>query len=95
MSLVGSNFTGEIMPEVVRPLAVIVRVLGGLWEFERELADLLSQDDVTAVADAMEPGSAPACWCAKAPGGAVPSAVRESGANSSRTGASRSKRLPR
>ncbi len=32
-------------------------VLGELREVERELADLLSEDDVAAVADALEPGS--------------------------------------
>ena len=32
-------------------------VLGELRELERELADLLSEDDIAAVADALEPGS--------------------------------------
>ena len=32
-------------------------VLGELRELERELADLLSEDDVAAVADELEPGS--------------------------------------
>ena len=80
----GSNFNGEIMPElvdlvqrgVVRVLDLVVikkdedgsfeafefadiedGVLGELRELERELADLLSEDDVSAVVDAMEPGS--------------------------------------
>jgi hypothetical protein len=34
--------------------------LGEVRELERELADLLSEDDVTAVAEALEPGSAAA-----------------------------------
>jgi hypothetical protein len=80
----GSNFTGEIMPEmvdlvqrgVVRVLELVVikkaedgtfealefddvsdGVLGELREAERTLANLLSEDDVAAVADALEPGS--------------------------------------
>jgi hypothetical protein len=80
----GSNFNGEIMPELVDLVSRgLVRVLdlvlikkeedgsfeafefadieegllGGLREMERELADLLSEDDVAAVADALEPGS--------------------------------------
>lgn len=80
----GSNFTGEIMPEmvdlvqrgVVRVLELVVikkdedgsfealefdglsdGVLGELREAERNLANLLSEDDLTAVADALEPGS--------------------------------------
>jgi hypothetical protein len=80
----GSNFNGEIMPElidlvnrgVVRVLDLVLikkqedgsyeafefadieeGVLGELRELERELADLLSEDDVAAVADALEPGS--------------------------------------
>jgi hypothetical protein len=32
--------------------------LGEIRELEAELADLLSEDDVTAVAEALEPGSA-------------------------------------
>ena len=32
-------------------------LLGGLREIEREMADLLTEDDVAAVADALEPGS--------------------------------------
>jgi hypothetical protein len=32
-------------------------VLGELRELEREFADLLSEDDIAAVVDAMEPGS--------------------------------------
>ena len=80
----GSNFTGEILPEladlaqrgIVRVLdLVIIRKgedgefeafevgdtdagpLGEIRELERELADLLSADDVAAVAEALEPGS--------------------------------------
>jgi Family of unknown function (DUF6325) len=80
----GSNFTGEIMPElvdlvqrgIVRVLDLVLikkaddgsyegfefadiddGALGGLRQFERELADLLSEDDVAAVADQLEPGS--------------------------------------
>jgi hypothetical protein len=80
----GSNFTGEIMPElnelvdrgIVRVLDLVMikkdddgsfeafevadiepGLLGGIRELERELADLLSEDDVASVADALEPGS--------------------------------------
>lgn len=80
----GSNFTGEIMPElsdlvergIVRVLDLVLikkdddgsveafevadidpGILGGIRELERELADLLSEDDVASVAQAMEPGS--------------------------------------
>ena len=80
----GSNFTGEIMPEmvdlvqrgVVRVLELVVikkdedgsfealefddisgGVLGELRAMERDLANLLSEDDVAAVAEALEPGS--------------------------------------
>lgn len=80
----GSNFTGEIMPELVTLVERgIVRVLdlvlikkdsdgsyeafefadiedgalGELRELERELANLLSEDDVAAVAQELEPGS--------------------------------------
>lgn len=80
----GSQFTGEIMPEltdlvergIVRVLDLILirkddegsyeafevadvdpGLLGGLQDLERELASLLSEDDVVAVAEAMEPGS--------------------------------------
>ena len=80
----GSNFTGEIMPEmvdlvqrgVVRVLELVVikkaedgsfealefddlsdDVFGELREAERNLANLLSEDDVAAVVDALEPGS--------------------------------------
>ena len=80
----GSNFNGEIMPElvdlvqrgVVRVLDLVVikkdedssfeafefadiedGVLGELRELEREFADLLSEDDISSVVDAMEPGS--------------------------------------
>ncbi len=80
----GSNFTGEIMPEmidlvqrgVVRVLELVVikkdedgsyealefddfsdGALGELREAERNLANLLSEDDVAAVVDALEPGS--------------------------------------
>jgi hypothetical protein len=80
----GSNFTGEIMPElvdlvqrgIVRVLDLVLikkdddgsyeafefadiedGTLGELRELERELADLLSEDDVTAVAETLEAGS--------------------------------------
>lgn len=80
----GSNFTGEILPEladlidrgIVRVLDLVLikkqedgsfeafefddiesGLLGGLRELERELADLLSEEDVSAVAEALEPGS--------------------------------------
>ena len=80
----GSNFTGEILPElndlvdrgIVRVLDLVLikkdddgsfeafeiadiepGLLGGIRELERELADLLSEDDVASVADALEPGS--------------------------------------
>lgn len=80
----GSNFNGEILPEladlaqrgIVRVLdLVIIRKgddgefeafeagdadagpLGEIRELERELADLISVDDVAAVAEAMEVGS--------------------------------------
>ena len=80
----GSNFTGEIMPEmvdlvqrgVVRVLELVVikkaddgsfealefddltdDVFGELREAERKLANLLSEDDVAAVVEALEPGS--------------------------------------
>ena len=80
----GSNFTGEILPElndlvdrgIVRVLDLVLikkdddssyeafevadidpGILGGIRELERELADLLSEDDVASVADALEPGS--------------------------------------
>ncbi len=80
----GSNFNGEILPEVinlvqrgiVRVLDLVVikkeldgsfeafefedvddGVLGELRELEREFADLLSEDDVAAVVEALEPGS--------------------------------------
>ena len=80
----GSNFTGEILPElvdlvqrgIVRVLDLVVikkdadgsydavefddvedGMLGELRELERELAELLSADDVAAVAQALEPGS--------------------------------------
>jgi len=80
----GSNFNGEIMPELVDLVSRgLVRVLdlvlikkeedgsfdafefadiedgllGELRGLERELADLLSEDDVAAVAEALEPGS--------------------------------------
>jgi len=80
----GSNFNGEIMPElvdlvergIVRVLDLVLikkdddgsfeafefadiesGALGELRELERELADLLSEDDVAAVAEALEPGS--------------------------------------
>jgi hypothetical protein len=80
----GSNFTGEIMPEladlvergIVRVLDLVLikknddgsyeafevadidpGTLGGIRELESELADLLSEDDVASVAQAMEPGS--------------------------------------
>jgi len=80
----GSNFTGEIMPElvdlvqrgIVRVLDLVLitkeedgsyeafefddiedGVLGELRELERELADVLSAEDVASVAEALEPGS--------------------------------------
>lgn len=80
----GSNFNGEIVPELVDlvergivrilDLVLIIKdeagefqaiefadieegLLGGLREIEREMADLLSVDDVAAVAAALEPGS--------------------------------------
>ncbi len=80
----GSNFNGEILPElvdlaqrgIVRVLDLVVirkeqdgsftafefddvqqGLLGELRELERELADLLSEDDIAAAAEAMEPGS--------------------------------------
>jgi Family of unknown function (DUF6325) len=80
----GSNFTGEILPELanlvergtVRVLDLVLikkeedgsfeafefadiesGVLGELRELERELADLLGEEDVAAVAEALEPGS--------------------------------------
>ena len=80
----GSNFTGEILPELaalvengtVRVLDLVLitkdadgsyeafemtdvdpSLLGELRDLERELADLLSEDDVVAVSQAMEPGS--------------------------------------
>ena len=80
----GSNFNGEILPElaalvqrgIVRVLDLVVikktqdgsyeafefgdpdaGALGEIRELEEELADLLSEDDVTAVAEALEPGS--------------------------------------
>ena len=80
----GSNFSGEIMPEmvdlvqrgVVRVLELVVikkaedgsfealefdelsgDALGEVREAERNLANLLSEDDVAAVVDALEPGS--------------------------------------
>ena len=80
----GSNFNGEIMPElvdlvdrgIVRVLDLVLikkdddgsfeafefadieaGALGELRELATELADLLSEDDVAAVAQALEPGS--------------------------------------
>jgi Family of unknown function (DUF6325) len=80
----GSNFTGEILPElaglvergIVRVLDLVVikkqddgsfeafefadiesGVLGELRELERELAEVLGEEDVAAVAEALEPGS--------------------------------------
>jgi Family of unknown function (DUF6325) len=80
----GSNFTGEILPElaslvdrgIVRVLDLVLikkeqdgtfeafefadiesGVLGELRELERELADVLGEPDVEAVAAALEPGS--------------------------------------
>lgn len=80
----GSNFNGEILPElvdlvqrgVVRVLDLVVikkqddgsfaafefddieqGLLGELGGLERELADLLTEDDVAAAAEALEPGS--------------------------------------
>ena len=80
----GSNFNGEILPElvdltqrgIVRVLDLVLikkeedgsfeafefddiedGVLGDLRELERELADVLSAEDVASVAEALEPGS--------------------------------------
>ena len=80
----GSNFNGEILPEladlvrrgIVRVLDLLLITkddtggyeafefgdtvpgdLGELRDMEGELADLLSEDDVTAVAETLEPGS--------------------------------------
>ena len=110
----GSNFNGEIMPElvdlvergVVRVLDLVVikkdedstfeafefadiedGVLGELRELEREFADLLSEDDIAAVVDAMEPGSTAGLliyenlWAAP-----LASAVRRSGGQLVATG---------
>jgi hypothetical protein len=103
----GSNFNGEILPEladlvdrgIVRVLDLVLikkqedgsfegfefddiesGSLGQLRELERELADLLSEEDVTAVAEALDPGSTAALlvyenlWAAP-----FASAVRRSG----------------
>lgn len=103
----GSNFNGEILPEladlvqrgVVRVLDLVVirkqddgsfsafefddnqqGLVGELRELERELADLLSEDDIAAAAEALEPGSTAGLlvyenrWAAKFAG-----AVRRSG----------------
>jgi hypothetical protein len=103
----GSNFNGEILPEladlvdrgVVRVLDLVLikkqedgsfegfefddiesGSLGELRELERELADLLSEDDIVAVAEALDPGSTAALlvyenlWAAP-----FASAVRRSG----------------
>ena len=103
----GSNFNGEILPEladlvdrgVVRVLDLVLikkqedgsfegfefddiesGSLGQLRELERELADLLSEDDIVAVAEALDPGSTAALlvyenlWAAP-----FASAVRRSG----------------
>jgi hypothetical protein len=80
----GSNFNGEIMPElvdlvqrgIVKVLDLVLikkeedgsfdafefddiedGLLGDLREIERELADVLSAEDVASVAEALEPGS--------------------------------------
>jgi len=103
----GSNFNGEILPEladlvdrgIVRVLDLVLikkqedssfegvefddiesGSLGQLRELERDLADLLSEEDVAAVADALDPGSTAALlvyenlWAAP-----FASAVRRSG----------------
>lgn len=103
----GSNFNGEIIPQLVDlvergivrilDLVLIIKdeagefqavefadiedgLLGGLREIEREMADMLTEDDVAAVADALEPGSAAGLliyenlWAAP-----LASAVRRSG----------------
>jgi hypothetical protein len=103
----GSNFNGEIIPQlvdlvergIVRVLDLVLIIkdeagefqavefadiedglLGGLREIEREMANLLTEDDVAAVADALEPGSAAGLliyenlWAAP-----LASAVRRSG----------------
>ena len=80
----GSNFTGEILPElaslvergIVRVLDLVLikkeedgsfeafefddveaGLLGDVRELERDFAELLSEDDVAAVVEALEPGS--------------------------------------
>ena len=80
----GSNFNGEIMPElvdlvqrgIIRVLDLVLikkeedgsydalefdeiedSALGDLRELERELADVLSEEDSITAADALEPGS--------------------------------------
>jgi len=80
----GSNFNGEIMPElvdlvqrgIIRVLDLVLikkeedgsydalefdeiedSALGDLRELERELADVLSEEDIISAADALEPGS--------------------------------------
>jgi hypothetical protein len=80
----GSNFNGEILPElvdlaqrgIVKVLDLVVikkeedgsfeafefddiedGLLGDVRELERELADVLSEEDVASVAEALEPGS--------------------------------------
>jgi hypothetical protein len=80
----GSNFNGEIMPElvdlvqrgIIRVLDLVLikkeedgsydalefdeiedSALGDLREFERQLADVLSEEDIVSAAEALEPGS--------------------------------------
>ncbi len=80
----GSNFTGEILPElvdlvqrgIVKVLDLVLikkeqdgsfeafefddiedGLLGELRELERELTDVLSEEDVASAAEALEPGS--------------------------------------
>ena len=91
----GSNFNGEILPEladlvdrgIVRVLDLVLikkqedgsfegfefddiesGSLGQLRELERELADLLSEEDVVAVAEALDPGSTAPCWSTRTSG---------------------------
>ena len=42
--------------------------IGEFQDYESELAMLLSEEDVTSLAAAVEPGSWPQCWCGRTPG---------------------------
>ena len=42
--------------------------IGEFKDYESELAMLLSEEDVTSLAAAVEPGSSAACWCGRTPG---------------------------